>query len=230
MLPRRHLPRLNCERQAVLLRRSRARGEGCERTRWIDTSVEIDGDSSIIIRSRNREESTAPIALTTRRASANTTNSEPSPLGVPINSYIFAWLASVSMPTAGYKSNRRPAGLLHLPSALAAWNVRPGSEETNVLRPPHFVAKATGNARETGAAFGLGATRASATRPPRSINTKSPPPTRNSVDRPSAFVCNKPSSALCHRRCMLHASPRETPALLTRNKLTQPFGGKAPGR
>ena len=50
-------PRLNCERQAVLLRRSRARGEGCERTRWIDTSVEIDGDSSIIIRSeteRNR--------------------------------------------------------------------------------------------------------------------------------------------------------------------------------
>ena len=99
-----------------------------------DTSVEIDGDSSIIIRSRNREKSTTPIALTTRSGIRKHHKQRTVAVGRPDQLIHFAWLASVSDVDCG-QANRivPPSGVSSIsPSALAAWNVRPGSEETNV--------------------------------------------------------------------------------------------------
>ena len=123
MLPRRHLPSLNCERQAVLLSGSRTRGKRCERARWIDTSVEINGDSTIILWSSNREKTTAPIALATRRCvREHPTNSEPSLLGVPSNSYVSTSVALVSEVECGQANRMVPPSEVSSisPSAFSA--------------------------------------------------------------------------------------------------------------
>ena len=189
----------------VLLRRSRARGEGRECTRWIHTSAEIDGDLSIIIGAET--EKAAPIALTTRSGIRKHHKQRTVAVGHP-DQLIHLCLVGIGarMLTAAKHRIVAQRGSSISPSAFAAWNVRPIRRDE---RPcdHRTLLPANRECPRNRCGFWLGVT--SERHPSTTLNqTKSPPDAQ--LGRSAISIgLQQALISLLAIECMLHAWPLE---------------------